>query len=164
SGDTYVTGVTSTVHTEIRTMLNVAWTQSVAADTVFLEFTFESGNVMTSRPKPGTTGMHRDVVIGVPGSTAVTVRVVSRAGGVDYKTRDYMGTTGAIPSGMPVAQVLMYNATIASPDRWMFGAVENSTGGCNNQQCFYHTTFWLYIMDRQGRMVWYYSDPASNAT
>ena len=46
----------------------------------------------------------------------------------------------------------------------MFGAVEDSDGGCDNQQCFYHTTFWLYIMDRMGRMVWYYSDAASNAT
>jgi hypothetical protein len=119
---------------------------------------------MTSRPKPGTTGMKRDVVIGVPASTPVTVRVVSRAGGVDYKTRDYMGTTGAPPSGLPVGQVVMYDAAIASPDRFMFGAVENSTGGCSSTQCFYHTTFWLYIMDRKGRMVWYYSDAASNAT
>ncbi len=164
SGDTYATGVMIAVHPEIRTMLNVTWTQAMAADSVYLEFTFESGNVMTSRPHPGTVGMKRDVVIGVPGSTPVTVRVVSRAGGVDYKTHDYMGTTGALPSGLPVGQVLMYNAAIASPDRWMFGAVENSTGGCNNTQCFYHTTFWLYIMDRMGRMVWYYSDAASDAT
>ena len=46
----------------------------------------------------------------------------------------------------------------------MFGAVEDSDGGCTNQSCYYHTTFWLYIMDRQGRIVWYYADPASNAT
>jgi hypothetical protein len=164
SGDAYATGVMVTVHPDIRTMLNVTWTQAMAADQVYLEFTFEAGNVMTSRAKPGAVGMKRDVVIGVPAATAVTVRVVSRAGGVDYKTRDYMGTTGALPSGLPVGQVLMYNAAIASPNRWMFGAVENSTGGCNSTQCFYHTTFWLYIMDRQGRMVWYYSDAASNAT
>jgi hypothetical protein len=142
----------------------VTWTQAMAADNVFLEFSFETGNVMTSRAHPGTVGMKRDVVIGVPASTAVTVRVVSRAGGVDYKTHDYTGTTGALPSGLPVGQVLMYNAAIASPNRWMFGAVENSTGGCASTSCFYHTTFWLYIMDRMGRMVWYYSDAASNAT
>jgi hypothetical protein len=46
----------------------------------------------------------------------------------------------------------------------MFGAVENSDGGCANTSCYYHTTFWLYIMDRKGRIVWYYADPASNAT
>ena len=164
SGDMYVTGVTVTVHPDVRTILVVNWTQSVAAEFVYLEFTFESGNVMTSRAKPGTVGMKRDVALGIPANMATTIRVVSRAGGVDYKTRDYMGTTGALPTGLPVATVSMYNATLASPDRWMFGAVENSTGGCNSQQCFYHTVFWLYIMDRRGRMVWYYSDAASNAT
>jgi hypothetical protein len=164
SGDMYATGVTVTVHPEVRTILVVNWTQAVAAENVYLEFTFETGNVMTSRAKPGTVGMKRDVALGIPASTATTIRVVSRAGGVDYKTRDYMGTTGALPAGLPVPTVSMYNATLASPDRWMFGAVENSTGGCSSQQCFYHTVFWLYIMDRRGRMVWYYSDAASNAT
>jgi hypothetical protein len=164
SGDTFVTGVTVTVHTEVRTILVVNWTQTVAAEFVYLEFTFESGNVMTSRARPGTVGMKRDVALGIPASTPTTIRVVSRSGGVDYKTRDYTGTTGALPTGLPVATVSMYNAALASPDRWMFGAVENSTGGCNSQQCFYHTVFWLYIMDRRGRMVWYYSDAGSNAT
>jgi hypothetical protein len=164
SGDSYVTGVTITVHPNIRTMLNVAWTQSVAAENVFLEFTFPQGDVMRSRAKPGTAGMHTDVVIGVPGSTNVTVRVVSRQGGVDYKTRDYMGMTGAIPAGMPVPQVTMYNVALASPEKWMLGAVENSDGGCNSSNCYYNEIFWLYIIDRQGRVVWYYSDAASNAT
>ncbi|HEX6277375.1 MAG TPA: hypothetical protein VFZ53_30240 [Polyangiaceae bacterium] len=164
SGDSYVSGVTVAVHSEIRTMLNVTWTQATAADTVHLEFTFPQGRVMTSRPKPGGTGMKRDVVIGVPGSTNVTVRVVSRVGGVDYKTRDYMGMTGAIPAGMPVPQVSMYNAALASPEQFMLGAVENSDGGCNSTNCYYNEVFWLYIIDRQGRIVWYYSDPASGAT
>jgi hypothetical protein len=164
SGDSYVSGVTIAVHPQIRTMLNVTWTQATAADTVHLEFTFPQGRVMTSRPKPGGAGMKSDVVIGVPGSTNVTVRVVSRVGGVDYKTRDYMGMTGAIPAGMPVPQVSMYNAALASPEQFMLGAVENSDGGCNSTSCYYNEIFWLYIIDRQGRIVWYYSDAASNAT
>ena len=56
-------------------------------------------------------------MLGVPGSTAVTLRIVSRMGGTDYKTKDYMGTTGAVPSGMPKPTVSMYDATAASPDR-----------------------------------------------
>jgi hypothetical protein len=103
-------------------------------------------------------------VLGVIPSTAVTIRIVNKLANVEYKTRDYMGTTGAIPTGMPRPTIVSYNAALASPDRWMFGAVENSTGGCTNTSCYYHTTFWLYIMDRQGRIVWYYADAASNAT
>ena len=41
----------------------------------------------------------------MPGSTNVTVRIVNKLTGVDYKTRDYTSMTGAVPSGangMPV--------------------------------------------------------------
>jgi hypothetical protein len=164
SGDAYVSDVEIAVHDEVNTILVVTWTQVTAAEEVWLEFTFEEGNVMTSRPQPGVAGAHRDVVLGVPGDTAVTVRIVSKQAGAEHRTTDYMGTTDPVPSGMPLPEVLEYDATIASPDRFMFGAVEDSDGGCNNQNCFYHTTFWVYIMDRKGRIVWYYADPASNAT
>jgi len=164
AGDSYVSGVTVTVHAQTRTILVVTWTQATAVEQTFLEFSFAGSSVMTSRAQAGAAGAHRDVVLGVPPSTAVTVRVVSRQGGVDYKTRDYMATTGALPTTMPLPTIVAYDATIASPDRYMFGAVENSTGGCTNTSCYYHTTFYLYIMDRQGRIVWYYADAASNAT
>src|SRR4030095_877853 len=65
---------------------------------------------------------------------------------------------------MPKSAVMNYDPTRASPDRYLFGAVEDSAGGCTDGTCYYHTTFWLYIMDRQGRIVWYYADAASNAT
>jgi hypothetical protein len=104
------------------------------------------------------------VVIGVPGDTDVTVRVVVARNGVQFSTRDYAGRTEPVPAGMPRPEVLEYVPELASPNRWLLGAVEDSDGGCNNQSCFYHTTFWLYVIDRQGRIVWYYADPASNAT
>lgn len=162
--DAYASDVQITVLDFARTVLEVTWTQATAAAETWLEFTFEPGNVMTSPRKSGEVGPHREVVLGVPGETEVTIRVVSSAGGVDYESSDYTGTTGAVPSGMPTPEVLAYDAEIASPDRWLFGAVEDSDGGCASQACYYHTTFWLYIMDRQGRIVWYYADPASNAT
>ena len=49
----------------------------------------------------------------------------------------------------------------ASPDRWMVGAVENSPNTCTNDSCYFHSTWWLYILDRQGRVVWYYADGTS---
>jgi hypothetical protein len=164
AGDEYVSGVTITVHPQTVTILNVAWTQAKAADQVWLEFTFTGGSMMTSRPLAGAAGAHKDVVLGVPASTAVTVRIVSKLGSVEYKTKDYQGMTGTLPSGMPKPTVTMYDAALASTDRWMFGAVENSAGGCNNSSCYYNALFWLYIMDRQGRIVWYYADATGNPT
>jgi hypothetical protein len=162
NGDDYVSNVQVAVHATTKTILVVTWTQVKAADTVALEFSFAGSGTMNSRAKAGATGAHRDVVLGVPGSTAVTVRIVSSAGGVDYKTKDYAGATGAIPSGMPKPMILAYDATRASPDRYLFGSVEDSAGGCTDGTCYYHYTFWLYIMDRQGRMVWYWADATSN--
>ena len=59
--------------------------------------------------------------------------------------------------------MLAYNAALASPDRYMFGSVEDSSGGCTNRNCYFDGLFWVYIMDRQARIVWYYADASSNA-
>lgn len=162
--DDFTSDVTISVHDEVNTILVVEWTQVQDAEETWLEFSFEEGNVMTSRPKPGTAGAHRDVVLGVPGDTEVTVSIMSSQGGQEYRSSEYTGTTDPVPAGMPLPTVLSYDETLASPDRWMLGAVEDSDGGCADSSCYYHTTFWLYIIDRQGRVVWYYADPATNAT
>jgi len=162
NGDDYVSNVQVTVHATTKTILVVTWTQLKAADTTSLEFSFAGSSLMKSRAVAGATGAHRDVVLGVPGSTAVTLRIVSRVGTTDYQTKDYTGTTGAVPSGMPKSVVMSYDATRASPERYMFGSVEDSAGGCTDCTCYYHYTFWLYIMDRQGRIVWYLADATSN--
>lgn len=163
SGDTYASNVTIAVHPEVNTILEVTWNQTTAAESTWLEFTFDAGEVLKSRAKPGTAGQHRDVVLGAPAQTPVTVRVVSLQAGVEHATRDYQGTTGALPTGLPRPQVLAYDAARASPERWMLAAVEDSEGGCG-RTCYNQWTYWTYIMDRKGRIVWYYADPASNAT
>ncbi|HEY3498370.1 MAG TPA: hypothetical protein VGK73_26935 [Polyangiaceae bacterium] len=161
-GDSFVSDVTVSVHEDVNTILVVEWTQTVAADETWLEFSFEEDNEMTSRPKPGVTGAHRDVVLGVPGDTDVAIRVVSRQGTTECATRDYESTTDPVPSGMPESEILAYDAERASPERWLFGSVEDSDAGGPNG--YYRNTFWLYIMDRKGRIVWYYADPSTLAT
>ena len=163
--DDFATNVRVDVHPDVNTLLVVTWSQAVAAETVWLEFSFENDNVMRSRGSAGSLGEHRDVVLGVPGETEVTVRIMSRNNGVNYRSRDYSGRTRAVPAGengMPVPTIVSYDPALASSDRWLFGSVEASTGG--EYAGYYTSTFWLYIMDRQGRVVWYYADAGSNAT
>jgi len=165
SSDDFATNVNVAVHAKVNTLLVVTWSQAVAAEGVWLEFTFETGNIMRSRRSAGSLGEHRDVVLGVPGETDVTVRIVSRKDGLDYRSRDYSGRTRAVPSGangMPVPTIISYDPDLASPERWLFGSVEASRDG--KYAGYYISTFWLYIMDRRGRIVWYYADPGSNAT
>lgn len=163
--DAYSNNVEITVHDNVNTILVVTWTQVEEAEQTWLEFSFEPGNVMTSRPSGGQIGEHRDLVLGVPGETDVTVRVVSRVGGMDFKTSDYTGRTDAVPSVMPTPTVESYDADLASPNRWLFGAVEDSPSSVQqNRNNYYTGQFWLYIIDRQGRIVWYYNNPANNAS
>jgi len=161
-GDSFVTGIDVQVHEDVNTLLVVTWTQSVAADQTWLEFEFEPNNPLRSPAKPGTMGAHSEVALGTPGDTEVTIRIVSRMGSVDCSTTPFTGTTDPVPSGMPVPTILSYDPTLASPERYLFGAVEDSDGG--STQNYYLSTFWLYIMDRQGRIVWYYADPTTLAT
>jgi hypothetical protein len=161
-GDDYVGDISVTVHDRVNTLLVVNWDQVTAAEQVWLEFSFEDDEWLTSRPSAGEMGPHEDVVIGVPGETEVRIRVVSSASGTDHVSTEQTGTTQALPAGMPTPEVLAYDPERASPERYLFGSVEDSPGGSFNG--YYLSTFWLYIMDRQGRIVWYYADPSSNAT
>jgi hypothetical protein len=163
AGDDFVSDVKVAVDSNTKTILVVTWTQLKAADNTLLEFSFSGSTVMTSRAQAGATGSHRDVVLGVPEKTDVTLHIVSKQGGVDYKTKDYKGTTGALPSGLPKPTFVSYDASLASPEPWMLGAVEDSQGGCADlMSCYYDGVMWIWIMDRQARIVWYWADPSSN--
>ncbi len=162
--DDVVSDVNVSVHEEMPTILVVTWTQSTALDSVWLEFSAADGELMTSPARTGAAGEHREVVLGLPEETQATIRIVGSLADEESQTRDYEGATEALPAGMPRPELVAFEPDLASPDRFMLGAVEDSDGGCNNQSCYYHTTFWVYIMNRQGQMVWFYADPASNAT
>jgi hypothetical protein len=161
-GDDYVEDVSVRVHEEVATVLVVEWTQLVESDEVWLEFSFEGEAATTSRAKPGTVGAHSDVVLGVPADTDVTVRVVSGVDAAAHRTRPYDGMTGSLPQGLPLPDVLAYDPDRSSPERWLVGSVEDSNG--NLPSDYLYDTFWVFVMDRRGRVVWYYADPASNAT
>jgi hypothetical protein len=161
-GNEYVSDVQVSEHAEVATVLVVEWEQLLVADEVWLEFEFDGSEPMRSRAKPGTTGAHSDVVLGIPEQTDVSVRIVSQEGGVAHQSDDHSGTTGALPSGLPTPEILGHDPELSSPEPWLVGAVENSSGNLPSDYLF--ETFWVFVMDRRGRIVWYYADPASNAT
>ncbi len=164
TSDDYAADIAIDVHEDVNTILVVTWNQVLVAESTWLEFSYEGSTAMKSREKPGSVGAHRDVVLGVPGETEVTVHVMSRQAGRVYKSAPRMGRTEAVPADMPLPTVLAYDADRASPERWMFGAVEDSDDEVATQPNRYLSyQAWLYIMNRQGRIVWYYTDPSRNA-
>jgi hypothetical protein len=160
--DEHAFDVTIAVHDRVRTVLEVEWTQNLAAERTWLEFSFEGSEIMRSRPRPTELGPQRDVVLGVPAQTDVSVRVVSEVGGVVTASSEYHATTGALPASLPRPTLFAFDAGRASPERFLLGAVEDSLGG--GDVGYYFRTFFVYVMDRQGRIVWYYADPSTTAT
>jgi hypothetical protein len=72
-------------------------------------------------------------------------------------------TTRALPSTMPRPQLLAYDAGAASPDRWLLGAVEDSTGGCPDMSCYYDGgLFWVYIDCYSNTVNWVPADDTHN--
>ena len=162
--DEYAGNLEISVHDDVNTILVVTWDQLLEADSTWLEFSFEGGEPMTSHPGAGQPGERRDVVLGVPAETDVSVSVVSKLGDAEYKTTPEVGTTGPLLASMPTPMVMDYDPERASPERWLFGAVEDSGDNvANNLNSYLSYQAWLYIMDRQGRIVWYYNDPSRSS-
>jgi len=152
------------VHDDVNTILVVTWEQLVEADGTWLEFSFEGSDVMRSPVAAGAVGAHREVVLGVPGDTTVSISVVSQVGDELFATTPVEGTTDSVPASMPVPMVMDYDPERASPERFLLGAVEDSADNvANNLNSYLQYQSWLYIIDREGRVVWYYTDPSRNA-
>ncbi|HEU5073865.1 MAG TPA: hypothetical protein VFU02_06825 [Polyangiaceae bacterium] len=162
--DAYAGSIEVSVHDDVNTILVVTWEQLLAADATWLEFSFEGSEVMRSPSASGALGAHREVVLGVPGDTTVSISVVSQVGEDLFSTTAVEGTTDAVPASMPVPTVMDYDPERASPERYMLGAVEDTADNiANNLDSYLTYQAWLYIIDRQGRVVWYYTDPSRNA-
>jgi len=146
-----------TVTKTVQTVLVVNWVQDAAADSVWLRFTFENHEWYESPKKPGAGGRHRELVLGVPGQMDVTIQIVSQTvdGLIACETH---GTTGAVPDSVPRATVQSYDPSLASSNRWMIGSVEDTPKSTSK----YMGLFTVFIVDRRGRVVWYYLDQAWN--
>jgi hypothetical protein len=51
--------------------------------------------------------------------------------------------------------VATYEPSLAGSDRWNLGSVEDT----QDTSTYYESAYWIYILDRQARIVWYYKDP-----
>jgi hypothetical protein len=140
---------------KVNTVLMVSWDQTTASDSVKLRFTFENDEWYESPDEPGTAGAHEIPVFGVPELTEVEIQIVNETDG-DETVCETTGTTGALPESVPRATVRELDPSLASENRWLLGTVEKTP----EIMSMYEGIFTVYIIDRQGRIVWYYLDQA----
>jgi hypothetical protein len=142
------TDIQAEPHEADAALLVVIWQQGVAADT-WLEYTFEDEEWFSSPPRETAAGAATELILGVPYDTAVTFRVVNDFGGGPLATEDHDATTGPLPDGFPLSEVLA-----SVPDQWeptgrfLLGSVNADEGG------WIPGDYWAFVMDRQGRPVW----------
>jgi hypothetical protein len=156
--DLVISGVSVAIHSEVNTILVVSWTLSEDADETWVEFSF-LGEALRSTPhKSGTAGSHSVSLLGIPAETDVTFQVVGSQGHTEVRSDPYTGTTGALPSELPLPTLLSWDEKLASPESWIISSV-----GLNPRN-WYDGRFAMFAMDRQARVVWYYMVPGHHAT
>ena len=149
-----VTDISAGLHPGIFTIIVVSWTQRVDADQAWLEFTFENDEWSGSPAEPRPAGQHSEVILGVPPYTDVRFRVVNEIGGERFDSDEHTSTTGVIPAHLPQPTLVTWDPDLTSPEPWLLGSADGQSPEA------YAGPFMLFILDRQGRVVWYFEEPA----
>ena len=141
--DTDLGTISWRLHEDIESLVYVSWDQG-SAGTAHVEYRFDEEWVSTPELSV-EAGRAEALLLGIPYDTDVDFRVVSGSLTSDDRT----ASTGNLPSGLPVPELLSGNS-----DRWLadghylLGSINSETGGWTDGK------YWMWIVDRQGRIVW----------
>lgn len=150
-----VSDVSVELHPRVQTVLVVTWNQDEAVDGAWLEFSFEKDEWMTSPERARGVGEAREVILGVPAEAKVTFKVGNRRGDRYLLSElSYLGTTGVLPADLPLPELFLHDPARLSDEPYMLGTVDTSRN-------WYQGPFYMFILDREGRYVWYYPIPDS---
>ena len=136
------------VHSEIESLVYATWTQEVEASG-WVEYSFDDDEWLSSPRMAFGEGPQQQLLLGIPYDTEVMVRVVSEIDGTAVTSSEIAAATGTVPEELPLPDVL-----VADPDAWeptgdyMLGSINPTPGG------WFIGHYWMFIVDRQGRVVW----------
>jgi hypothetical protein len=136
--------ITATLHPDVRSVVLVSWTQ-LAAHTGWVEYSFDEGIWHRSPTRDLAEGSRQELLLGIPYSTDVTLRLALELGDTTAASDEVSITTDSPPSSIPAAVVLT-----SDPSRWdsdspfLLAGLEDAT----------------VILDRLGRVVWAFDTPA----
>jgi hypothetical protein len=154
-----VAGVVASPHPEVATLLQVTWTQTDDVPRQWLEYSFEDDEWLATPEAARATRPHSEILLGLPAETEVSFRFASELDGeVVTSPAPYTATTGALPDGLPQPSMLSWDTVTASPERWMLTSIELQ------DKDWYQGPWYLVVLDRKGRIVWYRIAPDERAT
>lgn len=148
-----------TVDPDVATVLRVSFELDVDAGRFWVEWTDADGALRATPARDGAFGPQTQVVLGPTAELATAVVVaVEDPDGLVTRSEAVAVTTGALPSAALQPTATVWDPLRTSGAEWILGSVEiNSTG-------YYWGPFWLFVADRQGRIVWYHAVDADSWT
>ncbi len=154
-----VTKLSTRLH-DIESMVYVSWTQSADA-TSHIEYSFDEGEWLSTPSVEYAEGVVERVLVGIPYETEAEWRLVVEDSDTVIGETFEGGTvtTGELPSGLPIGTL-----EVADEKNWYSGgsylltSINENTGGWRGG------TYWTFIVDRKGRVVWAHDAPDNHWT
>jgi len=140
-------------HEAVSTILEVTWTQDADAE-VWLEATFDDA-VRGSPARAVSAGEASEVLLGLPPETDVSVALVDAAG----ERARCDARTGTLPAELPLPSLVEWDPTLASEEEFVLISVDTHENGY-----YYSGPYYVLLLDRQARVVWYHEVSSSEAT
>lgn len=141
-------------HQTLRPLLVVHWTQLHEAET-WIEYEVE-GEWLSTPHIQRSTGSQQQALQGVPPHTPVEALLVTMVDGERLESEGVVtATSGAQADLVPDPQVSVWDPERTSPEQWILGSIDVTS------KSWYDGPFYLFVMDRQGRVVWTKEVPRS---
>jgi hypothetical protein len=133
---------------EVATILELSWTQDEPAQAAWVEYRFDDQDWWRSPERALEAGEHREALLGIPAETQVELRVVNQGEELSYGPL-LEASTGSLPSALTLPTLIAYDPTLASEHPWIMGSVDVGNS-------WYQGPCYSFVLDRQGRVVWYH--------
>lgn len=152
-GPAPISDLSVSVHSSISTILMVAWTQEEEAGSSHVEYSFEEDIWASTPSRPVSVGAHQEPILGIPSETTVQLRVVQEVGDSPRLSDEgWSGTTGSLPTDLPLSTFVAWDPDKSSTEPWLLTTLDTGRD-------WYSGPWWLVILDRHARVVWYQEVP-----
>jgi hypothetical protein len=148
-----IQGVAATLHDAYESLVYVTWEQS-AAGSAHVTFSFDKDAWQNSPSEEVSEGAQSQLLLGIPYGDTVTYRVVVEVEGEEYTSEEGTIETGEAPSSVPEPTALSGDETLW--DEGMTHVLLSMNGDTSPFD------MWVFIFDRQGRVVWAHELPPIN--
>ncbi len=142
-------GISAELHEDVGTMVLVRWTQDADADAVWLDFDIGDGDWLSSPPTARSAGEHQEWILGAPADRVLSFRIQAESEEALSASVAQTVATDPLPEKLQEPELVTWLSAETSPEGWVLGSVDPDGG------IAYSGPYWLFIADRQGRIVWY---------